>query len=69
VIHPMPVKDKSVFVRTAICRNTSRRTSLADRNSFRSPCGKRDSGNVQLCPLGSTFVRTAESGTRLVPSG
>jgi hypothetical protein len=30
-----------------------------DRNSFRSPRGARDSGNVQPRPLGSTFVRTA----------
>jgi hypothetical protein len=30
-----------------------------DRNVFRSPRGKRDSGRVQPCPKGSTFVRTA----------
>jgi hypothetical protein len=32
---------------------------ISQRPSFRSPRGARDSGNVQLRPLGSTFVRTA----------
>jgi hypothetical protein len=41
-----------------VARDACRGQSV-DRNSFRSPRGERDSGNVQPCPLGSTFVRTA----------
>ena len=41
-----------------IARDARFRQSV-DRNSFRSPREARDSGNVQLRPLGSTFVRTA----------
>jgi hypothetical protein len=42
---------------------TDRRLSVAarrgvDRNSFRSPCEGCDSGSVQPCSTGSTFVRT-----------
>ncbi len=36
-----------------------RRTSLVDRNSFRSPRGACDSGSVQHRPPGSTSVRPA----------
>jgi hypothetical protein len=44
-----------------ICRvaQGARFRRSVDRNSFRSPRGARDSGNVQPRPLGSTFVRTA----------
>jgi hypothetical protein len=42
-----------------MCRNTFRRTSLADRNEFRSLRGGHASGSVQPRLLGSTAVRTA----------
>ncbi len=41
----------------AVVRDARFRQNV-DRNSFRSPRGARDSGNVQPRPLGSTFVRT-----------
>jgi hypothetical protein len=37
----------------------ARRWRSVDRNSFRSPRGACDSGSVQPCLSGSTFVRTA----------
>ena len=55
-----------------VARNARFRQSV-DRNLFRSPCRERDSGSVQPCSTGSTFVRTAifrsPRGTRAVHCG
>ena len=46
------------LVRACRSARDARVRQSVDRNSFRSPRGARDSGNVQPRPLGSTSVRT-----------